>query len=395
VHARQFRFNLMATDISETCLSTATDTLRVVRISDAQHLQSYADRWDALAGEIPFRSWLWCDCWWRHYADARSRLLVLLVLDEHDELIGVAPWYLQSSGRDGRVVRFLGSGEVCSDYVTLLSQPAMAEAVGRRIGQWLASEASSEWDLLDLTGVEQDDPAIVALTGQLAKQGHVVDSQADLSCWRTELSPTWDEFLASLSKSRRERTRAMLRRTIDTGRAVVHQVTTEQELDQAFPILIDLHQKRRRSLSQPGCFASPRFTSFHTEVARLLLAAGRLRLFWTELEGRPLSVEYSLVGGDTIYYYQGGFEPELGDERPGWLSFAVSLKLAIAEGYHSFDFLRGDESYKASWRATARPLIRVRVVGRQATARVRFATRRACEEVKGWARQLLSRTKGT
>jgi CelD/BcsL family acetyltransferase involved in cellulose biosynthesis len=162
-----------------------------------------------------------------------------------------------------------------------------------------------------------------------------------------------------------------------------------------FDVLVELHQKRRRSLSQRGCFASPRFTAFHREMTATLLASGRLRMLWTELDGRPVAAEYGFVGGQTVYYYQGGFEPELADQQPGWLSFAASLKLAIEEGYRCYDFLRGDESYKASWRATARPLVRVRIVGRRRSARLRYSTTRACSRMKLWAQQMLSRVKGS
>jgi CelD/BcsL family acetyltransferase involved in cellulose biosynthesis len=148
-------------------------------------------------------------------------------------------------------------------------------------------------------------------------------------------------------------------------------------------------------LDQSGCFASTRFTAFHRDIACQLLALGQLRMQWIELDGRPVAAEYSFVGGSTVYYYQGGFEPELADERPGWLSFAISLRGAIEEGYRAYDFLRGDEPYKASWGATQRPLARVRIVGRQKSARVRFSTSRACEGMKHWARQLLSRVKGS
>jgi CelD/BcsL family acetyltransferase involved in cellulose biosynthesis len=367
--------------------------LTVAAVRDEAALERLATAWDALAGEIPFRSSTWARTWWRHYRDSRSRLLVLIVADEQGDIVGIAPWYVAHSSRLGRVMRFLGSGEVCSDYLTILAESEAATAVAARLAEWLAGESAKEWDLLDLTGVEQSDPAIEQLTRSLADRGHVVDFHDDMSCWRSELPEDWNQFLSSLSKSRRERTRALLRRAIDTGRAKVHRVTTHAELERGFSILIDLHQKRRRSLSQPGCFASARFTSFHREMAAELLDAGQLRMLWTELEGRPVAAEYSLVGGDTVYYYQGGFEPELADERPGWLSFAVSLKLAIEEGYRNFDFLRGDESYKASWRATARPLVRVRVVGRQRAARVRYSTWRACAEVRAWARQLISRVK--
>ncbi len=377
-----------------TTLAADPTTLRIAVTRDASQLDSIADGWNRLAGDIPFRSWEWCQCWWQHYRDASSQLFVISVLDEDGEIVGLAPWYLSHSARHGSVVQFLGSGEVCSDYLSVLTAPEMAEAVAHRLADWLATEGRQYWNLLDFSGVEQDDPVLEGLWQRLAALGHAVDRRADLSCWRTELPPDWDQFLASLSKSRRERTRAMLRRVVDTGRAVVHHVTDPAELDHAFEILVDLHQKRRKSLSQEGCFSSPRFTAFHRDVMGRLLAAGQLRLLWTELEGRPMAVEYGITGGDVVYYYQGGFDPELADERPGWLSFAVSLKLAVAQGYRSFDFLRGDESYKASWRATARPLIRLRVAGAHTSDRMRLAAWQACVSVKGWARQWVARTKG-
>ena len=370
-----------------------TALLTVAAVRDETSLARLAAVWDTLAGEIPFRSATWARNWWRHYQDSRSRLMVLLVADEQGDILGIAPWFVSRSPRLGRIVRFLGSGEVCSDYLTILADPEHAPAVAARLADWLTGVGAAEWDLLDLTGVERADPAIGRLAKSLAERGHVVDFHDDMSCWRSELPDDWDRFLSTLSKSRRERTRALLRRAIDSGRATVHRVTTHGELERAFDVLVDLHQKRRQSLSQPGCFASARFTAFHREMAAALLDSGQLRMLWTELEGRPVSAEYSFVGGDTVYYYQGGFEPQLADERPGWLSFAVSLKLAIEEGYRNYDFLRGDESYKASWRATARPLMRVRIVGQQRAARMRYSTWRACAGVRTWARQLFSRVK--
>ncbi|MBI3838937.1 MAG: GNAT family N-acetyltransferase [Planctomycetia bacterium] len=350
--------------------------------------------WNQLAADVPFRSWDWMHNWWRHYRDSRSELFTLLVTDENNHLVGIAPWYVSFSPRRGRVVRFLGSGEVASDYLTLLCRVGFEEQVAHAIADWLATAAAHEWHLLDLSGVEETDAAIGHLGQRLSQHGRIVNRQTDLNCWRTTLTASWDQFLVTLSKSRRIRTRTLVRRAIENGRAVIHHVKTASELQRGFEILIDLHQKRRRSLSQAGCFASPRFTEFHREMVSRFLATGQLHLFWIELDGRPLSAQYSFVGGQTVYYYQGGFEPKLAHESPGWLSLATSIHWAIEEGYASYDFLRGDESYKTSWKATARPLVHLRIFGRQASARVRYATWYGSETFKGWAKQLLPRAKG-
>jgi len=369
-------------------------SLRIVVVRDEGQLQGLATEWNALAGDVPFRTWEWARTWWQHYREASSKLFTLLAYDDQGDLVGIAPWYVSKSPRDGRTVRCLGAGEVCSDYLTVLCQPDAMELVVERLADWLATEAADQWHLLDLSGIAETDLIVGRLCQRMAQRGHLVDRQPDSNCWRTELPANWNEFVGGLSKARRDKTRSVLRKTVDKGRVVMREVQTETEFERAFDLLIELHQKRRRSLSQEGCFASPKFTEFHRDMASQFLSAGQLRLLWWELEGRPLAVSYSFVGGDTVYYYQGGFEPELGHESPGWISFASDIRLAIEQGYRSYDFLRGDESYKASWQATACPLVRVRIVGRQASARVRFATWRGTERVKDWARRILLRMKG-
>ncbi len=369
-------------------------SLRVAAVRSDAEFESLAAPWNQLAGDVPFRTWDWMHDWWRHYRDSHSELFTLLVTDDDNQLVGIAPWYVSSSPRQGRVVRFLGCGEVASDYLTLLCRENAEEQVAHAIADWLATAAARQWHLLDLSGVEETDAAIGHLGRRLSRHGRIVNRQIDLNCWRTTLTDNWDQFLEQLSKSRRIRTRTLVRRAIENGRAVIRHVKTPSDLERGFEILIDLHQKRRRSLSQAGCFTSPRFTEFHREISGRFLATGQLHLFWIELDGRPLSAQYSFVGGQTVYYYQGGFEPELAHESPGWLSLATSLHWAIGEGFKNYDFLRGDESYKASWKAEARPLVHVRIIGRQTSARVRYATWCGSEKFKGWARKLLSRAKG-
>ena len=62
-----------------------------------------------------------------------------------------------------------------------------------------------------------------------------------------------------------------------------------------YRIVTDLHQRRRRSLGQPGCFAAPRFAGFHAEVSRRFHELGMLRLAWTEMEGRPVAAQNTIL----------------------------------------------------------------------------------------------------
>ena len=103
---------------------------------------------------------------------------VLGVFDQADLLVGVAPWCLESSGPRGEVIRWLGSGEVCSDYVSIFCQPAVQCGVVESIADYLAkTEAAGTgpaWDLLELGNVDAEDRAADALIRLLAEHGHPV-----------------------------------------------------------------------------------------------------------------------------------------------------------------------------------------------------------------------------
>lgn len=374
----------------------SADGAAIAAVEIATSLDGLEAAWNELAGEVPFRSYQWMATWWRHYGGGARQLFTVVLRDGDGRLVGVAPWYLEPLPACGRVVRFLGSGAVCSDYLSLLCRDEHAAEVADRLGQWLSGPAAGAWDLLDLGGVAADDEPMQALAERLQAAGSTVQAAEEVQCWRTQLAPDWDAFLKTLSTSRRHRIRTLLRRSCDAGPAALHAVEREDEFARVYPLLVDLHQKRRRSLGQEGCFADATFAAFHADVSRQFLAAGRLRLLWLELAGAPIAAEYGLVGGDTVYYYLGGFDPAASAAQPGWLCLGASLRRAVGEGYAAFDFLRGDESYKASWRAEPRPLVTYRVFGRGCVAQLHLAawrTEAAARRLVRGCREVLQRRK--
>ena len=140
---------------------------------------------------------------------------------------------------------------------------------------------------------------------------------------------------------------------LESDRVRWHPVASHDELQHAWDVLVDLHQRRRRSLGEPGCFASRLFHDFHRDVVDRLLTRQQLRMSWLELDGVPAAAEYHFTDGTTTFAYQGGVDPERLSDEPGRLSTIRCLQRAIAEGHRQIDFMRGDEPYKAHWRGSA------------------------------------------
>jgi CelD/BcsL family acetyltransferase involved in cellulose biosynthesis len=382
--------------------------MKVVRFTTMEELIPFAGDWDRLSAGVPFRSWAWMSTWWRHYGqDPRGRreansLYVLGVFDSAGRLVGIAPWYLERSILWGRTLKFLGTGEVCSEYLTVLADPSAEDRVTEALAQWLTdaarapkgcSPAADRWDRLELTSVDANDSAIRRLTEALRTRGNLVHQRPGPCCWRIDLPESWDQYLAMLSRNGRSQLRKTERRLVQTGRAVFHLVEREADLPRGIEILIDLHQRRRRTLGEPGCFASPRFTAFHREVMPKLLRARRLHLFWLELDGTPLVAEYFLLGGDTTYSYQSGLDPNRLKDCPGWLGNIAGVKHAVARGHRAFDFLRGDEPYKADFAAQPRHMVETRVAAARLGARLRWNLWLLGGRAKRWAKTVLRRAR--
>jgi len=172
---------------------------------------------------------------------------------------------------------------------------------------------------------------------------------------------------------------------LDTGLATLHTTERLDELPEAMNILVELHRRRRTMLCEEGCFASPRFLGFFNDVVPELLRRGQAQLFWLEIDGRPAAAEYHLIGNGILYAYQSGVEPTLMEHQPGKLIYLAILRKAIEQGYRAFDFLRGDEPYKARFGAKPRPCVEYRAVPCRTVAQLRHGIWLAGKQVKRWA----------
>jgi CelD/BcsL family acetyltransferase involved in cellulose biosynthesis len=368
--------------------------MQVERIKAWNPSKVTAADWNRLSRGVPFRTYQWCESWWRHYGrtDARGgrnrQLFTLCVFDRCGRLAGVAPWYVERTKSRQRVVRFLGSGEVCSDYQTVLCLRETEDEVATAVAEWLCHDhprnADDRWDTLQFSCVSAADETLGRLLSHLAERGNLVHRRPAESCWRVQLPATWNDYVAMLSKSHRKQVRRVQRRMFESGRAVHHELRTPDDLARGLDTLIDLHQRRRASLSEPGCFSSKRFTAFHREVAGRMLDLDALRLSWVELDGQPVAAEYHLAGGGVVYAYQSGLDPAVLDEEPGRLAAVATLRSAIETGQTAVDFLRGDEPYKAHWRAQPVPTLDVRVVRDKLSARLTHGAWLAGAGFKDW-----------
>jgi CelD/BcsL family acetyltransferase involved in cellulose biosynthesis len=361
-------------------LEVITDTAGLVRIGPA---------WQALAElcstATVFQTYEWNAVWWRHFGRVVGRRLYLLVWreDGDEQIVGLAP--LMSGWWHGLPLRrfsFLGAG--AADYHDILALPGKEQAVAD------AFYAALRGKVLDISQLCEHGLLRAHLPPQAAAS-NVRDADQE-ACPYLPLAEDWETVLRGFGKKTRSNIGYYERGIRKVFEVEIGQVTEPDRLDEEMSRLFALHQRRWNQRWLPGVFGSRKVQAFHRDLARTLLDAGTLRLFTLKLDGETQAALYCFASGDRMCYYQAGFEPTYAKWSLGTVLTAHAIQTAVSEGRAVFDFLRGDEPYKAKWTQQAAMNIR-RLVAPPSTPSGALARRLFSSElhmerrVKAWMRR--------
>jgi hypothetical protein len=286
------------------------------------------------------------------------------------------------------VLRTWGDGPACTDYAGWCLNGAVDEAAEAVAGFLTSPAARREWgrlDWLEIEGLAEDDSMARRLSANWQTKGRSVHSRSISNTWVVALPRQWDEFERGLKKSFRRKCKKAVQR-LQSGSAGASTMGDPDALDAVWSDFKRLHQARRNAVGQAGCFADPRFESFLKRAVARLMAEKRAWLHGVTWDGRPAAFCLVFRSGPTAMLYQAGIDPDQLAVEPGHMIVAYALREAIAAGLTSFDFLRGDEIYKARWGARPRPLVTRRWVMPPWPSRVRHAAWLAGRTLLHWAR---------
>lgn len=380
--------------------------MHVTLFSNLDTLRTFSEDWDRLAAGNPFRSWAWNSAWWQAYgeddSDRKNRLWTLGVLDDQNRLRGIAPWYQYHSKTKGSVISFLGSENVCTDYLGIMAAPGDESAVVNLITDFLLDPSGSSsvemsepsdhrqsgrWDLLSFDGIENEDPIMNLFAERIQSEDSLkFHRKPGLSCWRLELPSTIEAFLALKSKNFNR----MFKRAQKSRKKNELRLGCSENLDEFqrhLDVFIDLHQRRRTAIGDPGCFASSQFEKFFRNSSTELFRSGHANIYTLYQGEKPITVDYSLFGNGIVYSYQSGLDPDYLNLGPGNLMHVSIVEHHIQQGIIAWDFLRGDEAYKLRWKSCEKPTSIWHVAAPHWSARCRNFLRRAGEEVKATAKR--------
>ncbi len=346
--------------------------------------------WDRLAADNPMLCMPWLQSWW-HAFGSGHQLSILAVMDDQAQMVAALPLYCHTTSF-GKQLRFLGSGTAASDYLTALVdrrvEPQASQALIEGMGDCLAAQWRGVLGFR-LEGMRTDDAWSSRWQSFAASQRFSFRSQPLVSSWSLALPDTWEALIVSQRGKNIQRKSKKAAARFRAGELVIRQLDRADDYQEGMENLVRLHQARRESAGDEGCFRDPAMAEFLQNAMKRMLAVGKARFCLCEHQGQPIAAQMHLLSSTTVFMYQTGADPHFMNLEPGHSIIAGAIQKAIEEGRKHYDFLRGDEPYKGLWCATAIPLTRYILAARTIKAQAIESVHRQLGWLKAFSQQTL------
>jgi len=332
--------------------------LHVKCLTSVEELNAISGQWDQLLGRSLNDSysltWAWLSHWMSVYLKD-SRPLCLAVFDD-DKLVGLAPFWVKRVRQLGlgnlKILRFIGSEEVCGDHLDLIVSRKNSKAICAAIWEHLYGPLRREWDIWEYNYVPADSKVLHALRELSDKDNRCLGMAITgyTICLCVALPESWEEYRVSLSRNSRGMLKVSTDLVTQAGTLEFRVCNSAESIPTFFKTHIDLNRKSWNERGQQGSFSTEHFRKFHHELAGELLAEGRLFLCVLELNGIPVGSSYGFEYNKVMHYYTLGVERAAVPKASiGRVLLGLCIKAAIERGCREFDMLRGYEDYKYSW----------------------------------------------
>ncbi|WP_229052986.1 GNAT family N-acetyltransferase [Aeromicrobium sp. Leaf350] len=314
--------------------------MSALRILEVSTLGDRAPAWDALAATLPLPTPFLMSWWIEGVATEEDHFVLVL---DGETLVG--GWAL-SRRRVLGVDRFTvqGGGKLCPDHLDVVAHPDRVAEVSAALRTWWRRPGAR---VLDLDGIRED----ALVTGAIAPEARV--DVVDVAPYE-KLAADPEAYLAARSKSFAKSSRKY-RRRLDNA-LVIHRRLADDEVPAAMETFAALHRVRddRVELARE----LPRIL----RAVELGTAAGGVRVYVGEKDGATGAVLVLFAAGGRLCVYQTArVVDDPSYNHIGTVLDVEAIMDAAADGFHEIDFLRGDESYKRSFVADERRLLRARV----------------------------------
>ena len=340
--------------------------------------QEWDDFVESVDGEI-FLTFDWCRLWWKYYGE--NRVLKIFVFRYHDRIVGLIPLFFEKIWLGplyAKVAKIVGSDFTMPQF-SLPIKPLYMKEIGRR---FTASMSEYDWDILYLgpiAGMFEHYDDLKSTLEELFGDSHVVLCYNRTEQTYFKLPQSWDEYLADLHRKERTKIKRHYRLVHkafgDKTEPIVAKCAMEDNLDDMFAGLVQMHQEHWQQMGKSGHFGDwPHAREFHRDMAKVQLKRDRLRLIKVTLGEWCLGYKYGYIFGRNYFDFLDARSDlkELANVGLGRIIYSEMFKDAIRKKAKYIDSMRGRYRHKLEMGGELLPTRNLYIIAQKPTTTIRI-----------------------
>jgi len=380
------------TELIPTVAATVRTALSVHTCSTWDELEQFRERWNSLLRANPassiFQTPEWLAAWWQAYGRNRD-LFALVFADSTGAIVGILPLYADQTrflGLSLTTLRMVGAGSGDSDGLDFITAPGYASECAQAFIAWLSGQ--KEWQICAMETLPQNSRVAECIFHGIQESGMSIDSTLTPN-FIIDLPPTWAEYVSSLNSSFRPLLTRYPRRLQSRFTVKFSRCENVDDLKAQLQTLFDLHQMRWTGRGEIGAFADNERRDFYCRMAAAFLQRGWLEFWQLELNGETVGAQFCFRYNDTVSLLQEGFHPRYAAEKIGYALKAHLLEEMIRTGVKRYDFLGGEDPYKAKFGAHQENYLNLFIAGPSMLARLYLQVQKQKRGIKAWLKRMI------
>lgn len=318
--------------------------MELIAYHDTTVFDLLKSEWNDVLGRAPinniFYTWEWHSTWWDAYQPGE---LLVLACREDGKLVGIAPLFIADE-EQGKVVRIIGCIDV-TDYLDFIVDKDHVEAVYTAIAQYFANNRDT-FDVLDFCNIPEASVTNQVLFEALKQAGFETQMEQQEVCPIIPLPDDWGGYLSLLDKKQRHEVRRKLRR-IHGAQEEIDWYIVDESHDLGGEIACFMHLMAASDPEKAEFLRDKQHVKFFKNIVPLMLERGWLQMNFLTVGDERVASYINFIYDNRVLVYNSGLDhQEFGQLSPGIVLLAYNIQYAIEHGYSTYDFLRGNETYK-------------------------------------------------
>lgn len=323
------------------------NNLTVTVIDSNEQWHQLAPQWNELldtsvSGSI-FLTWEWLTSW-AACCLSENRTLFIITFHENENLVGVAPFYLEHKKLGPfrlREIRFLGAPEAGSDYLDVFCRRGREREVAEALYDFLMGEGKQSWDIMHLQDIPAGALFLLHFLKKIQAEGKYAEIAYSSYCPVANLRGAEDGFPVNISLRRKKRFKQEL--AILSREANVEHAVIKGEKPDSFEEFFRLYEGK-------GGLPGKNLRSILQGFSNRCNGDSPIQIDMLSVNGQAVAALLHLQYKDTIAIYLMAVDKEFNPKISlGNLLVGKCIKNSIDEGYDAYDFLKGEENYKFHW----------------------------------------------